>query len=233
VGTLGSSRPEVSITKSLVWAIRLKARIADRLGIRVRFQWVPAHVGIPGNEIVDRLAKQATGWREGPRYEQQPAPLWELNAQLNSAANRTEKEIAKTAWQAAWANGSTGQTLRDLLPSINKASLQLYHGLPKALCAVLAQARSGKIALKAYLHAINRAEDNKCACGQVQTVAHILLVCPNFEELRQQVWQDRTSRPTCAKSLLLTPADAIKSARFLMQTGLLGQFARARDRIQW
>lgn len=30
------------------------------MGIRVKFTWVRAHVGGKGNEIVDRLAKQAS-----------------------------------------------------------------------------------------------------------------------------------------------------------------------------
>jgi hypothetical protein len=44
-------------------------------------------------------------------------------------------------------------------------------------------ARTGKIALKAYLHAIDRAEDNRCGCGPLQTVAHILLTCPDHGDL--------------------------------------------------
>jgi hypothetical protein len=58
---------------------------------------------------------------------------------------------------------------------ISKKVLEIYEGIPKALWAALVQARTGKIALKAYLHAINKAEDNKCECGEVQTVKHILM----------------------------------------------------------
>jgi len=65
-----------------------------------------------------------------------------------------------------------------------KKPLDIYEGISKALCVVIAQARTANIALKAYLQAINRTNDNKCACGEVQTVKHILLTCPAFEELR-------------------------------------------------
>ena len=38
----------------------------------------------------------------------------------------------------------------------------------KVLCAVLAQARTGKIALKAYLAGINKADNSKCGQGSYQ-----------------------------------------------------------------
>ena len=34
------------------------------LGATFRLQWIPAHIGIQGNEWADRMAKEATGWRE-------------------------------------------------------------------------------------------------------------------------------------------------------------------------
>jgi len=159
--------------------------------------------------------------------------IWERNTQLNSAANRREKGLANETWQKAWQKGKTGCETRKLLPTITKKSLDIYKGKPKAPCAVLAQAKTGKIALKAYLASINKADSNKCECGQIQTVRHVLLVCPKFEELRHQAWKHRIARHTCVKTMLNEPVEATRAAKFLIKTGLLTQFAGARDRIEW
>jgi ribonuclease HI len=222
------ANPGNSSGQFLVYGVRARAYGAMRQGIQVRFQWIPSHIGIEGNEKADQLAKQATGWREQGR-SRPPAPLWEHATRLLAAQNRTEKGKTKNKWAQLWRTSKTGQTLRTLTPTITKQTLEIYKGLPRAACSVLTQARTGKIAVKAYLHAINRAEDNKCACGQVQTVPHLLLVCPIFADLREQVWG--LSPPACHKKLLNSRAK--QTAKFLLNTGLLGQFTRATDHIKW
>jgi len=69
-------------------------------------------------------------------------------------------------------SGSHGNTLRQVLPRLDKKSLQLYRGLTKNLSSVLIQMRTGKIRLGAYLHSIRVNDTDVCQCGAPQTVAH-------------------------------------------------------------
>jgi hypothetical protein len=94
--------------------------------------------------------------------------------------------------------------------------------------------RTGRIGLRHYLFSrrVPDIEDDRCGCGQAsQTIPHVLLACRQFAQLREELWveedQDgrtRRIRSMNLKEILNTPKYAIKAAKLLMATGLLGQF---------
>lgn len=74
--------------------------------------------------------------------------------------------------------------------------------------------------LASYLHTINRADEPECSCGwERETVRHVLLECERWFVLRT-----KTRCPEDLKKILHNPELVQKASKFMVQTGLLGQF---------
>ena len=85
---------------------------------------------------------------------------------LASTISRWARNKANEQWKAEWLTARHGNTLRQVLPRLDKKSLQLYSGLTKSLSSVLIQMRTGKIRLDAYLHSIRVNNTDVCQCGE-------------------------------------------------------------------
>lgn len=71
-----------------------------------------------------------------------------------------------------------------------KHTRQLYDRLPWKEASVLAQLRTGMARLNGYLHRINVAETDQCACGQArETVEHFLFRCRKWTAHRTEMLQ--------------------------------------------
>jgi len=125
----------------------------------VEFHWIPAHQGIEGNELADRLAKEATGWkqvrgRRGRLIEvdsDNTAPKPNYLKNLGSAAKTRLHQLTQERWAQEWETGTTGRTTRLLTPSPRRDILQLHMTLPKPLSSIIVQMRTEKIGLKWFL----------------------------------------------------------------------------------
>ncbi|KAJ6267517.1 hypothetical protein PSV08DRAFT_186678 [Bipolaris maydis] len=76
----------------------------------VTIRWIPAQTGIPGNEVADRAAKEATGWREdGRRHPPAEAPprLYPIKSTVRGWC-RTQTE---RAWAAKWRTEASSSSL--------------------------------------------------------------------------------------------------------------------------
>jgi ribonuclease HI len=151
----------------------------------IHFYWIPSHVGVPGNEAANITAKEATGWHQyGDTGEHAPTldSLEPIPTQL--AVDQWVKAQTKEQWNEDWTTSAYGKGLCQWLPQLMLKSLDLYTGLMHKESTVLIQLRTGKIGFQAYLHSIGISNNALCHCSQdAQTIKHILIDCPTFDDL--------------------------------------------------
>jgi hypothetical protein len=151
----------------------------------MQFNWVPAHVGIDGNEKADLAAKSAAM----EKMNQAPHPTILKSARANEIHQAIEQENQKL-----WVNGKdTAAHLRNITkrkPKRTKPSSRIYGNLNKRKhIAWIARLRTGHSSLNGYLKRFNITDDAICpGCRDAkETVHHFLMVCQKYERLRDRL----------------------------------------------
>ncbi len=180
--------------------------------------WIPAHTGVLGNEMADRAAKQATGWREHPWSPPIPPAMAIPFAALRSSVKMMLRKRIDEGRAAQWQEGRT--ETKKLIEAPAQEVLRLHAGFHRALSSALTQLRTKKIGFRDYLFSIRRAGSGECPCGWGrQTVKHILLDCLFNQRIRSM-----TIRRKSGVLVLSTPALAKASVQLVTQGRLLVQF---------
>ena len=94
-----------------------------------------------------------------------------------------------------------------------------YHGLTRAEQVCIFRLRTGQNRLNKHMHCRFKLVDSlKCSCGAAeQTAEHILQECPNYRELRKEIWPT----PTSFDDKLYGPTNTLKlTADFMERTTL-------------
>lgn len=129
-------------------------------GYQLRFQWVPAHEGILGNELAHQAASEAT------RPERTVAASNDRPKRLRSAALRDERQRIQRKRIQQYQEDPHGQFTRKIDQALpQRHTLSLYNKLSAIDASILIQLRSGNAKLNKFLYRTKAAEPAQCPCG--------------------------------------------------------------------
>jgi ribonuclease HI len=210
----------------IVEVISLIDKLQRDRGMQIEIRWIPAHIGIWGNEAADRAAKSAA--KQPPRASQgTPNATQTKTYHLQTTLKTWIMRQTRAKWAHEWESEQRGRTTYKYTQKPTHRVLRLHNSLKKWQSAMLIQMRTEKIGLRDHLwkRRVPGLDDPGCDCGEGrQTVSHILLRCRNYRDLRRREFgiQGRMD----LRAILNKPKLATKAIRFMEQTHLLGQFRR-------
>lgn len=136
----------------------------------VQFLWVPSHVGIMGNEVVDSFT------RSEPT---DTIMVHDFNHALQMLSN-----TSKNVWQNEWNPSTKGRYYHRIQSYVQK---QVWcknegHNFSKSEINILTRAISGHNRTNQHLKRIGVTDSDLCECNMgIQTLDHLLWDCPHAD----------------------------------------------------
>ncbi|KAF7372169.1 hypothetical protein MVEN_00076000 [Mycena venus] len=223
---LSSPKPQPGQYLLAAFHALLGRLLRARRTLKIRIHWVPAHIGIEGNEAVDARAKEAAVGMFSPlasRISLFESPLPSSKA----AAVASGSKASAARWLAEWSLSprfSCIAAFDSALPS--KAVARPYSELSRPRGSILTQLRTGHIGLNAYLHRFNLTPSPNCHhCGVPESVPHFLLICPAYHAHRLCLISRLGTARLSLRCLISTKADPGPVLAFVHNTGRFPLYA--------
>ena len=137
--------------------------------------WIPSHIGIRGNELADKIAKSAS--LKHPSDDQK-IPFTDLKQYIRADAIINTYNIIEAE------DLDKGKDY--FLHYHNRHSKPWYHNkhLSRECITSINRCKSNHYNLAYSLNRVNIIDSNRCQCGDVQDLNHILWQCPVHDTQR-------------------------------------------------
>lgn len=161
--------------QDLIFQIMQSGNNLVKAGVEIVFLWVPAHIGVRGNEMADKLAKDAL------KKESIDLKVQHSKAEVKSIVKARTCE----KWQRLWDTGDTGRQYHATQSQVGRARVTARE---KKVEDVFSRMRFGHTRLNSTLFRIKKHVDGTCECSDSQeTIEHVLMQCPRYHTERQQL----------------------------------------------
>ena len=171
LNTLQKFEPAHPIVSAIQSSIH---KILEARQIKIEFCWVPAHVGICGNEFADKAAKEAA--RLPPGDTSLP----------NTDYYPYMKEEIYKRWQRQWDNLVNPNKLREIKQNVRE--WETSYNKSRRIEVVLTRMRIGHSNMT-HAHLMTRPHGPapQCdLCGASMTIKHVIERCPRLRAIRQR-----------------------------------------------
>ena len=176
--TASGSNPSYS-TSHLIFKISNLLFLANQNNLDVSLIWIPGHVGVDGNEIVDVLAKN--GSTDGPIFD---LPLTHTDIWASSRLLQCSSTIGE--WIKVSETRNAGQYYFKNFFDPNKVNKPWFSrtNLCRNFVVTISRLRTNHYSLAASLARKNFIESEECPhCGLPdEDINHVLWACPKYSD---------------------------------------------------